>query len=122
MPGDVVRRRARRGPIVVRLIALALATTVALAADVGAEPLRLAQSWEDLSPEQRSRAMENFQRFQRMPRQSREQVERRWQDFRQMPPTEQDRIRRNFDTYRNMSPDQREDFMDRYRRHQGGPR
>lgn len=107
-----------------RRIALAFATTVAVtvAAGVRAEPPRLAQSWEDLSPDQRSRAMENFQRFQRMPPQSREQVERRWQDFRQMPPTEQDRIRRNFDTYRNMSPDQRQDFMERYRRFQGGPR
>lgn len=86
------------------------------------EPWRLAQNWDQLSPDQRSRAMENYERFQRMPRQSQQQVERRWQNFQQMPSTEQDRIRRNFDTYRNMSPDQRQDFMDRYRRYQGGPR
>lgn len=85
-------------------------------------PLRLAQNWEQLSPQQRSQATQNFQRFQRMPPQSQQQVERRYENFQQMPSSEQDRIRRNFDTYRNMSPDQRQDFMDRYRRYQGGPR
>lgn len=97
------------------LALLALVPTRALSPS-----LVLAQNWEELSPDQRSRAMENYERFQRMPRQSQRQVERRWQDFRQMPPSEQDRIRRNFDTYRNMSPDQREDFADRYRRYQEG--
>ena len=115
-PDSGGRMRFERG-CRVGLLFVALVPTQARSA-----PLMLAQNWEDLSPGQRSRAMENFQHFQRMPPQSRQQVERRWQNFQQMPPSEQDRLRQNFDTYRNMSPDQRQDFMDRYRRLQGGTR
>lgn len=78
-----------------------------------------AQGWEDLSPEQRSRALQNFQQYQRMPERSRARIERRYESFRGMAPSEQDQVRRNFGIYRQMSPEQRQDFMDRYQRFRG---
>ena len=117
-------RRVVRGRVVSALLLTFLTGPVPGANPAGAEPPpgRLAQNWEQHSPEQRSRALQNFDRYQRMPEQSRQQMERRWDRFQQMPPGEQDRIRRNFEVYRNMTPDARADFMSRYERYQGAGR
>lgn len=78
------------------------------------------QSWDQLTPEQQNRAMQNFQRYQRMPEGSRERIQRGYQQFQGLPPGEQEKVRRNFDIYRNMTPDQRQDFSQRYQRWKGG--
>lgn len=113
------RGRAMRGARrrAARALAMALVVGGALAARSAG-----AQTWEQLSPEQRDRAMQNFRQYQRMPESSRERLGRRWERFQGMPPDEQQRVRRNLGIYRNLSPEQREDFMQRYQRFQGGRR
>ena len=73
----------------------------------GRDTWRLAQSWDDLTPDQRSRAMQNFQRYQRLPEKGRERIDRRYQQFQGLPAGEQDKLRQTYDAYRRLSPDQR---------------
>jgi hypothetical protein len=68
---------------------------------------RLAQTWEQLTPDQRAKAMQNFQRYQRLPEKGRERLDRRYQQFQGLPPGEQDRLRQTYDAYRKLSPDQK---------------
>ncbi len=81
---------------------------------------RVAQAWEQLSPEDRARALQSYQRYQRLPESSRERVDRRYERFQGMPPAEQEQLRRNYDVYRNMTPSQRREFSERYQRWRGG--
>jgi len=82
--------------------------------------LELAQRWEDLSPDQRSRALQNYQRFQKLPERDRERMEQRYQHWQGLDPGEQARIRRNYDRYQQMSPDEKRSFVERYQRWKGG--
>jgi len=89
---------------------------------VSSPPLRLAQRWEDLSPSQRSQALQNFQRYQRLPESQRSRIDRGFESWKTLEPDERDRIRHNYDRYRQMTPDQRRGFGEQYQRWKGKQR
>ncbi|MEW6296164.1 MAG: DUF3106 domain-containing protein [Thermodesulfobacteriota bacterium] len=76
----------------------------------------IAQSWYELSPQERSRALENYRRFQKLPPERKRAIEERYQRWQQLPPEEKERIRRNYERYRGMNSDQKEDFQRKYKK------
>jgi hypothetical protein len=79
------------------------------------------QSWYELSPQEKSRALENYQRFQKLPPERKRAIEEQYQRWQQLPPTEQERIRRNYERYRGMNSDQKEDFERKYKKWRSKP-
>lgn len=92
--------------------AVLLAGALAGAARAGA--IRPVQGWEDLDAEQRSRALQNYQRYQRLPKDQQREVDQQWQRWRGMDSQEQNRVRRNYESYRQLDKQQRRDFGQRY--------
>ena len=82
----------------------------------------LNQSWRDLSPKERSRALENYQRFQKLSPKGRRGIEERYHRWQQLPDQERDRIRRNYKRYRDMDSDEKEEFNRKYKRWRSRPR
>ena len=82
----------------------------------------IAQSWYELSPQERSRALENYRRFQKLPPEKQHSIEEQYNRWQQLPSDEQERIRRNYDRYRGMNSDQKEEFHRKYRQWRSLPR
>lgn len=82
----------------------------------------IAQSWYELSPQERSRALENYHRFQKLPPEKQHSIEEQYNRWQQLPSEEQERIRRNYDRYRGMNSDQKEEFHRKYRQWRSLPR
>jgi hypothetical protein len=80
------------------------------------------QDWYELSPQERSRALDNYRRFQKLPPERQRSLEERYNQWQQLPPEEQDRIRQNYRRYRDMNSDQKEDFSRRYKNWRSRPR
>ena len=80
------------------------------------------QSWYELSPQERSRALENYRRFQRLPPEKQRSLEEQYNRWQQLPSDEQERIRRNYDRYRGMNSDQKEEFSRKYKQWRSQPR
>jgi hypothetical protein len=80
------------------------------------------QRWDELSPRERSRALENYQRFQKLPQEKQRNIEERYNRWRQLPSEEQDRLRRNYERYRGMNSDQKEEFLQKYKKWRSSPR
>lgn len=118
--GRSLHRPVRR---LVALLALG-ASLLAHAPDVAAKPPprsdRLAQNWQQMDPDQRRRARENLQRYQRLPESSRKRMDRSYESWRQLDPSERERVQRNYQKYRQMTPDQRRDFENRYKQWKRG--
>jgi hypothetical protein len=102
-----------------RVLQAACLGGVLLASVAAAQPGR---SWQSLSPEERQRAWENYQRYREMPDGRQRMIDRRYQQFRQMPPEQRKRLRQNYEAYRGQRPEQRREFTEKYRRwkKQGG--
>jgi hypothetical protein len=63
-----------------------------LSAGVGwAQPRQ--RSWNDLSPGERERALQNYQEYQRLPRERQQFIDRRYQRYRELPPQERRPLR-----------------------------
>ena len=75
----------------------------------------IGQDWYELSPQERSRALDNYRRFQKLPPERPRALEERYNQWQQLPNEEQDRIRQNYRRYRDMKSDQKEDFSHRYK-------
>ena len=75
---------------------------------------------KDLSPDERNRAIQNYQRYQQMPERKRQLLDQRYQQFQSMPPQEQQKLRRNYESYRGMDPGQRQRFGEKYQRWRTG--
>jgi len=101
--------------------ALLLAPALPAAA---ARPLRggerLARNWQELSPDERQRALENLQRYNNLPESSRQRMDRSYENWQKLDPSERDRVQKNYEKYRQMTPDQRRDFESKYKRWKGG--
>lgn len=82
----------------------------------------IGQDWYELSPQERSRALDNYRRFQKLPQERQRTLEERYNQWQQLPTEEQDRIRQNYRRYRDMNSDQKEDFSRRYRHWRSQPR
>jgi Protein of unknown function (DUF3106) len=61
---------------------------------------QLAESWDDLSPGQRDRALKNYQRYMDLPPQKRHDIDQRYEKWKKLPPSAQDRLRKKHDEYR----------------------
>ena len=79
------------------------------------------QDWYQLSPQERSRALDNYRRFQKLPPERQRALEDRYNQWQQLPPEEQDRLRQNYRRYRDMNSDQKEDFSRRYKHWRSQP-
>jgi hypothetical protein len=86
------------------LVLLLLAATRAAAFDPGTV---LTQSWQDLGPTERYRALENYRRYKQAPKERRREVERQYERWRQMPESERERIREKYEQYQSLPPDER---------------
>ena len=80
------------------------------------------QNWYELSPQERSRALENYRRFQKLPPEKQRSLEEQYHRWQELPSDEQERIRRNYDRYRGMNSDQKEEFSRKYRQWRSLPR
>ena len=116
----MTERSTRR--IVFVLGAVLVVTTLA-ATPASARPMRgprPVQNWQELSPNDRQRALDNLQRYQRLPESSRQRMDRSYENWRQLDPGERARVQQNYEKYRQMSPDQRRDFENKYKRWKSG--
>jgi Protein of unknown function (DUF3106) len=68
---------------------------------IGARP-QLAESWDDLNPGQRERALKNYQRYMELPPQKRHDIDQHYEKWKKLPPGDQDRFRKKHDEYRGM--------------------
>ena len=82
----------------------------------------IGQDWYELSPQERSRALDNYHRFQKLPLERQRALEERYNQWQQLPTEEQDRIRQNYRRYRGMNSDEKEDFSRRYKHWRSQPR
>ena len=79
------------------------------------------QTWYELSPQERSRALENYKRFQKLPPEKQHDIEERYNRWQQLPSEEQNRIRQNYQRYRGMNSDEKEDFSRKYKQWRSQP-
>lgn len=87
-----------------------------------AAPRQVAQSWDDLSPRERARALENYKRFKKLPPERRQDLEKKYNQWMQLPEEEKNRIQKNYNRYRKMDSDQKEEFQRKYKTWQSTPR
>jgi hypothetical protein len=85
-------------------------------------PQKINQSWYELSPQDRTRALDNYDRFKKLSPEGQRAIQERYHRWQQLPSEEQDRLRRNYDRYRRMDSDQKEDFLRKYKRWRSRPR
>jgi hypothetical protein len=117
---EPMARRARSLARKSRDAIVALLVAGMLVGPARADPPRFAQRWEDLSPQDRDRAMRNYQRYKKLPEDQRRQLDQSYERWRGMNPGDRDRVRRNYQSYRQLDRKQREDFGQRYKQWQGG--
>ncbi len=63
---------------------------------------QLAESWDNLTPSQRERALKNYQRYMELPPQKRRDIDQRYEKWKALAPSDQDRFRKKHDEYRGM--------------------
>ena len=80
------------------------------------------KTWDELSPKERSRALENYQRFQKLPPDKKRLLEERYDRWQRLPAEERDRIKKNYRRYRSMDSDEKEDFLRKYRNWRSHPK
>ena len=78
------------------LVILAVACAPALASPPfgGGRPPVFAQRWDELTTEQKSRAMENYQRYKSLPPEKQRNLEERYERWKNLPAADKDRYRR----------------------------
>ena len=73
------------------------------------------QSWDDLSPTERERALKNFQRFQQLPGERKQDLQDAYDRWQKLPASERERIQKNYERYREMNSDEKEKFRLKYK-------
>ena len=74
------------------------------------------QTWGDLSPAERERALKNFQRFQQLPKERKRDLQDSYDRWQELPTAERKRILDNYNRYRKMDSDQKDEFRLKYKR------
>ena len=64
--------------------------------------VQIAESWDDLSPAQRERALHNYQQYRDLPAEKKRDMDQRYDRWKNMPRSDQERLRRKHDEYRGM--------------------
>jgi hypothetical protein len=80
-----------------------LTPTVASAAgldEILSAPLRMAQRWEELSPEQQERAYRNYKQYRELPPEKKRDINRRYEKWKNLPTADKDKYRKKYDDYR----------------------
>ena len=72
------------------------------------------QSWDDLSPTERERALKNFRYFQRLPEDRKRDLQDEYDRWQKLPAPERERIQENYERYRDMNSDEKEKFRQKY--------
>ncbi len=80
------------------------------------------QSWHDLSPTERERALKNFQRFQQLPGDRKQDLQDAYDRWQKLPGSERERIQKNYERYREMNSDEKEEFRLKYKHWQSQQR
>lgn len=73
------------------------------------------QSWDDLSPTERERALKNFRRFQQLPEDRKRDLQDAYDRWQQLPSSERGRLQQNYERYRGMNSDEKEEFRLKYK-------
>ena len=108
-------QRLLEGMLRVATALLALLLAAGSPAPSAAEgAIRRAQGWEELNPEQRRRALENYERYQKLPKDEQREIDQSWKRWRGMDSQAKSRVRQNYASYRQLDKQQRKDFGDRY--------
>ena len=63
-------------------------------------PILLSESWDDLSPPQRDRAMRNYQRYMDLPAEKRRDIDQRYEKWKKLPSDDKDRMRQKHEDYK----------------------
>ncbi len=63
---------------------------------------QLAESWDDLTPSQRERALRNYQSYQELPADKKRDVDRHYEKWKNLPRSDQEHYRQKHDQYRGM--------------------
>jgi hypothetical protein len=71
-------------------------------------------SWDQLSPTERQRAREYYQRFQQLPEPDRQSVEQQYRRWQSLPTEQRRRLRQNYERYMNLDPAARQQFDQQY--------
>ena len=95
------------GKIVLVLVAIVVLCSGALAQG---RPQVLVRNWDELSQDERSRALENYQRFRQLSPAEQHSLEDKYKKWQSLPDTEKDRIRRNYELYLQMPKSQKDNF------------
>jgi hypothetical protein len=61
-----------------------------------------------LSPEERRRLRERYERFKKLPPEEKERLRKRLEEFEKLPEAERNRLKRRYDYFQRFSPEQRE--------------
>jgi hypothetical protein len=63
---------------------------------------QVADGWDDLSGQQRERALHNYQRYMQLPDEKRRDIDQRYEKWKRLPGSDKDRYRKKHDEYRGM--------------------
>ena len=80
------------------------------------------QSWDELSPTERERALNNFKRFQQLPGERKRDLQDAYGRWQKLPGSERQRIQKNYKRYRGMNSEEKEQFRLKYKRWQSQQR
>lgn len=101
-----------------RLVAIAGLIVVLAATAARSQPQ--GRSWQELTPDERARAWENYRRYHQWPQAKQRALDERYQHYQSLPPQERERVWRNYQQYRGMDPGQRQRFGEKYQRWKSG--
>jgi predicted Fe-S protein YdhL (DUF1289 family) len=74
----------------------------------------VAQNWQEMTPKERSEALQNYQQHEQLPEERRREVERGYERWQGMSPDERNHIRQNYERFRQLPPNERERFQRKY--------
>jgi len=100
-----------RARVTISMMALGV---VLFAMPAGATGVLLAQNWRDLTPKERSDAMQNYKQHQQLPQERKRDIEQQYERWRNMPPDQRDRVRQNYQRLQQLPPQERSRFEQKY--------
>jgi len=72
------------------VVGLSLLITAQVASAAG-------DNWRNLTPNEKDRVLENYQRWQRLPQQDKEHLRQEWNRWQRLPKDERERIKERYD-------------------------
>lgn len=66
-----------------------------------ADHIRIAQTWDDLSDDDKQRAIRNYRRYMELPPEKRKSIDERYEKWKRLPSSERERVRKKYQDYRS---------------------